>query len=112
MEISRREMVVVDAIQVNFSVIKNTLPGEEVRICGELPSLGRWYPGYGVAMNPGANNIWTCQIWLPKHMWFEWKFLVLNRNTNTAVWEGSSEADNRKSYVENGAVFNEMWKYP
>lgn len=110
MHLSPNEMAVVDTIQASFSIVKITVPGEEVRICGDLPSLGRWYPKHGASMNPQGHNLWTSQIWLPKNIWFEWKFVVFNTNTNTTTWEGFTSADNRRSYVLPGVVFNEIWK--
>ena len=47
---------------------------------------------------------------LPKNIWFEWKFVVFNANTNTTTWEGFTSAENRRSYVVPGVVFNEIWK--
>jgi len=106
---SFNQMTPVQATQVQFLVNAATLPDEELRVCGELPCLGKWFPGDVVQLNFMGNNTWIGLIWLPKHLRFEWKLIKFNTHGNQIVWEGAGPADNRIGYVDTGTSFNVNW---
>ena len=70
------------------------MPDEVLAVCGEGELLGNWLPAKALIMNDSAYPEWSVNIPLAKCITpFEYKFLVLKRDTKEAVaWENS---DNR-----------------
>jgi serine/threonine protein kinase len=49
-------------VTVTFSVTCDTQVGEDVRLVGNVPSLGDWNPIYGAAMTWTEGHVWVTQI--------------------------------------------------
>ena len=93
----------------NFAFISikakfNTNFGEVIKICGSIEELGNWIPERAKKLytNKEIYPDWEMEgeIYGPKGMSFEYKFIYYNENTGEHRWETLTNNQNRSFYVE------------
>ncbi len=97
-------------------------PEETLVICGEGRDLGNWDPKKGIVLNDAHFPVWEVNLPLPGlNVPFEYKFVIVNKNTREArLWEtsnnrlfGVSVSNSDDTVVVEGLRFNSgypTWK--
>ena len=76
---------------VTFQVTAKTVPGENIYLVGNSPSLGNWVPEAGIKLSPAAYPVWSVTVSLPASTAQAYKY-VRRADGGAAVWESG---DNR-----------------
>jgi hypothetical protein len=84
---------------VQFKYIYNPEPFEDVRILGNIDTLGNWQPNKAIKLflNKKEKNIWITKekIKIPLSFNLEYKYLIF-KNDSLKTWEEISNNENRK----------------
>ena len=92
---------------VQFKYIYSPDSYEDVRILGNIDSLGKWQPNNAIKLIPIKNvaNSWiTKKIKIPLNFNLEYKYLIFKNNT-LKTWEEISNNENRKITLTKKGLF-------
>lgn len=80
--------VVVD---VAFNVLVTTVPGEAIRVVGDIEDLGKWNPGNGIPLDASSytsdNPLWKTSITLKGGHVVQYKYVKV-KSDGSVSWEG------------------------
>jgi len=96
---TQRKEVMPTTFKTHY-VVKS--PNEMVVVVGSLPEIGAWNSKSALKMVPDTTCTWEGKAMLPSSGEFEWKFAILDKNTNEIIrWENGS---NRKNPSNQGTL--------
>ncbi|MFC5800280.1 carbohydrate-binding module family 20 domain-containing protein [Streptomyces formicae] len=74
------------ATGASFGVNATTVPGENIYVTGNQPTLGNWSPGSALKLDPAGYPLWKLDVALPAGTSFEYKYLRKDAAGNV-TWE-------------------------
>lgn len=80
------------ATAVRFHVRASTRFGEEMRLSGNVSSLGCWEPKASIPMHFTADDMWVADTVLPGGSVVEYKYLIVNQNGEIMRWQAGADA--------------------
>ncbi|KAG6915629.1 hypothetical protein DXG01_010668 [Tephrocybe rancida] len=94
-------------VQATFSVIAETVFGENIYLAGSIDQLKNWSPDNAILLSPNAYPKWSVTLNIPASTSFEYKFI--RKNNGVVRWE--SDPNRQATTPETGtAVFAGTWR--
>ena len=79
--------------KVKFWLHHHTVWGQSLKLVGASPELGNWVLSSGINMTWSEGDNWHCTVELPAGGVFEYKFVVVDHNSQTAVaWQSGNNS--------------------
>ena len=74
-------------MKIQFNIHFDTMPGQNICVCGSSEFLGTWDANHAIYMNYGINGNWSVMVEVPPGIdHFKYKY-ILKDDAGNSVWE-------------------------